>query len=297
MDKPQNNALVARLILPTTAINIDGEKFTTLPPTLAGAMQAARTSGLRTERDEVKEIQSTPYIVSGSQSLSVIVQRKPVGDTAPPPTGVSPAPLPPAPSGDAPPLDSLSDGNDGSDVSALSSFNGPAVTDELSTVSGRLSSGALIEASTTTPGAAPAVPTAPPLPVAATPPGALSARPMPLKTVGRLASIWRQGTATDFSAGTLRNVSVASTGDVRLAASLSKVTETGETYLWALLPDGHGGVMRGRGTTAASTGSTPPAKRPHFQDGPARSDGAGAGSAGQRVCGNSPARRRIQGRS
>jgi len=51
----------------------------------------------------------------------------------------------------------------------------------------------------------------------------------------------------DFAAGTLKNVTVTSAGDVRLSAALAKVAETGETFLWAVLPDGQGGVYAGTG--------------------------------------------------
>ncbi|MDQ2688141.1 MAG: hypothetical protein M3Y28_09775, partial [Armatimonadota bacterium] len=84
VEKPHNDELVARLILPTSAININGEKLTGLPPTLASVMQSSRSSGLKTERDEVKVIAGTPYIVSGSQSLTVTVEKKNVSETFPP---------------------------------------------------------------------------------------------------------------------------------------------------------------------------------------------------------------------
>lgn len=51
----------------------------------------------------------------------------------------------------------------------------------------------------------------------------------------------------DFSAGTLTNVSVTSIGDVRLSAPLARAGETGESYVWSLLPDGQGHVYAGTG--------------------------------------------------
>ena len=92
-EKPRNNELVAHLTLPTTAINIDGEKLTNLPPTLASVMRATRSSGLKTENDEVKVVQTTPYIVSGSESLSITVQKKDETETTKTTTpGATPAP-------------------------------------------------------------------------------------------------------------------------------------------------------------------------------------------------------------
>ena len=235
-ETPRNNELVARLTLPTTAIDIDGEKFTSLPPTLANAMQSARTSGLETERDEVKVTQPTPYIVSGSQSITIVVQKDGTGGSS------SSAASPSVPS--APPLPS---GNDSA------ADDGSSASESVASLSSQLFSipggsqisipGAGVMASTTpaspTPShsaSAPAAPAAPPAPA-----------PTTVKTIGRLASVWRQGTFADFSTGTPHNASVSSEGDVRLAASLSKVADTNETYLWALLPDGHGSVYAGTG--------------------------------------------------
>jgi hypothetical protein len=244
IDKPSNDQIIARLTLPTNAINVNGEKLTSLPPTLASAMLTTHTSGLSIARDEVKEIQTTPYIVSGSQSLSLIVQRKPVGDVvsgAPNAPQNAPTPLPP-PSGDVPPMDPL---NDGDDVSNIASFGTPTA-DRLS-VAPVLPSPETFLRDTNATAPTPVPPPTTAMPVN-TPPPLPQAAPKPaIKTVGRLASIWRQGTAADFSAGTLQNVSVTSTGDVRLAASLTQLGETGESYLWSLLPDGQGHVFAGTG--------------------------------------------------
>ena len=115
-EKPRNNELVARLLLPTSAVTVKGEKLSGLPPTLAAVMQSARTTGLRTERDEVKVTQTVPYIVSGGQTLSITVRRKDLSE-APRPAGASGSGFTPG----VPGSDSVPDARRRPGASALSS--------------------------------------------------------------------------------------------------------------------------------------------------------------------------------
>ena len=256
LEKPRNDDLVTRLVLPTSALNVNGEKLSGLPPTLAGVMVNARTSGLKAERDEVKVVQHTSYIVTGTQSLAIVVQKKSVTEP-----------------GQVPALPDVSGASGSSDSSTSSgASDGPVTTSTDNSNSddqtaARFLSGMAdwLENAPAMPEPAPVVPPAPPLPssstatvkqagtTAAVTPTATAtgdtATPITpaIKTIGRLASVWRQDTASDFSAGTLKNVTVTSAGDVRLSAALSKVAETGETYLWAAQPDGKGNVYAGTG--------------------------------------------------
>ncbi len=234
-DKPQNNQLVTRLLLPTSALSIKGEKLTDLPPNLAAAMQSSRTTGLKTERDEVKVAQTLPYVLSGSQSLSITVRRRdlmeapaPLSSAAPIVT-VSPAP---APASEAPAPSPLSDGgDDGDDAARLLSPAGFIFYHRRPLTLAAASA----KPAETKPAPAPA--DAAPEPV----------KPAVVKPVGRLASVWHQGTQTDFAAGNLTNVAVTSTGDVRLAPSLRKLADTTQNYIWSILPDGHGNLYLGTG--------------------------------------------------
>jgi hypothetical protein len=72
----QNTDLVARLILNTVAPALEGEKLSQLPPNLAMLMRSDRNSGVRLERDELRTVAPTDYVVSGTQQLVVTVQRK-----------------------------------------------------------------------------------------------------------------------------------------------------------------------------------------------------------------------------
>ncbi len=240
-EKPQNNQLVTRLLLPTSALSIKGEKLTDLPPNLAAAMQSSRTTGLKTERDEVKETETLPYVTSGSQSLSITVRRRDLTEAPAPLSPASPSVTtlpPPTSASDAPAPSPLSnsggdDGDDSDDAARLLSPSGFV----------------LYHRRPLTLAATPAKP-ADPKPAAAPPgPDAVPAaiKPAVVKPVGRLASVWHQGTQADFAAGNLTNVAVTSTGDVRLAPSLRKLADTAQNYVWAILPDGHGNLYLGTG--------------------------------------------------
>ncbi len=223
-DRPANNTLVADLTLPTSAIVIHGQKLTDLPPTLAGVIQSTRSTGIQTERDEVKVTQASPYIITGSQSLTITVQKSSPGGT---PAVAAPSA---APTGGAPALSPPTAGIPLDNVPLVTSptaFVTPTDAPPVPPVSG-----------TGTPAPAAPSPAAPPSTPAAT---------TPIKAVGRLPTVWRQDTMTDFASGDLKNVSVSSVGDVRLSAALQKVADTPETYVWAIQPDGHGNVYLATG--------------------------------------------------
>ncbi len=228
-EKPQNNQLVARLTLPTNAVTVRGEKLSGLPPTLSAVMQSPRTTGYRTTRDEVKQTLTVPYLVSGSQTLNITVQRKDLSDTgrSSGPSSVtttttsstsSPASAPSS----ADDSDPMVYQNMAYENLALTTAAPPAASGTTVTTTTTSST-----TSTTTIGT----------PAAGSDSTASTAA---VKPVGRLPAIWRQTTQADFAAGMLTNVAVSSLGDVRLSPSLAKAAETGENYVWAIQPDGHG---------------------------------------------------------
>ena len=284
VEKPHNNDLVARLTLPTSAISIRGEKLSGLPPTLAAVMQSNRSTGLRTERDEVKFTEAVPYIVTGSQSLSITVRKKDLSETPRPPV-VTPSnsaagtPSDPAaaPAESAAPTPLSSGGDDDEESARLLALpvgfirptflfpvgaglapalsapvlsapvlSAPALSAPILSapvLSSKTKDGADKRAGTESAGTERAG--ASPAPTGETPvPAADTAA---VKPVGRLPSIWRQATMSEFAAGTLQNVAVTSLGDVRLSPSLAKVADTPASYIWAIQPDGKGTIYLATG--------------------------------------------------
>ena len=249
VEKPHNDDLVARLLLPTSAISIKGEKLSGLPPTLAAVMQSSRSTGLLTERDEVKVTQAVPYIVSGGQTLNITVRKKDLSE-APRPlsaasggSGTVGSGEPSASAPDAASPSPMSAGGDDTDEIMLSASAQRLLKKE------------------PTPAQAPTLPkregeegsdsTSPDPPASGGPQRSgevgSDSDDTAVKPVGRLPQIWRQGAQSDFAAGTLKNVAVTSLGDVRLSPALQKVADTTENYVWAIQPDGKGNVYLGTG--------------------------------------------------
>lgn len=247
VEREKNNDLVARLLLPTTAITVGGEKLTSLPPTIADVMRSTRSTGLRQERDEVKVVESSQYVLSGLQALTIRVAKKGASDPAvAPPAGAGEAGL--TPSLPPPPSPVSVFGGEGEELIDIPApdQNGfvPGAGQEEAALSGPdpLSVRAPIVGEQDSPaddGRSRPESSATFRDVVSS-----AARTQP---VGRMPSLWQQSTAADFRAGALQGVSVTSLGDVRLAPTLRKIAESNETYFWALAPDGAGGVYAGTG--------------------------------------------------
>ncbi len=256
-EKPRNNELVARLLLPTSAVTIQGEKLSGLPPTLASVMQSTRTTGVKTTRDEVKVTQAVPYIVSGSQTLSIMVRRKSQSESPHPapaaePPSTAAAAAPPASGGDAPTTALSQDGTESGDAAMMllpTEFDALASGAQAPAAARMTSTSVTVSAITVTPSAPTVTPIAPPAAPTATDTAAATdtSTAAAIKPVGRLPSVWRQNTPADFTAGTLKNVAVTSLGDVRLSPSLQKIADTTENYVWAMQPDGKGSVYLATG--------------------------------------------------
>ena len=233
-EKPQNNQIVAHLSLPTYAVTVKGEKLSGLPPTLSSVMQSPRTTGFHSVRDEVKTAQTVPYLVSGSQTLNITVQRKNLTDTSRPAspstvTTTTTTSTSSAPASTSVPLSA----DDGDSMTfqnmALASATAKTPAASASTVTTTTSSATTTTTTSDTSG------------------GGDDTDTPAVKPVGRLPSIWRQSTQVEFAAGLLTNVAVSSLGTVSLSPSLAKLADTAENYVWAIQPDGHGSVYLATG--------------------------------------------------
>ena len=224
-EKPQNNQLVARLTLPTSAVSVRGEKLAGLPPTLSAIMQSPRTTGFHSERDEVKVPQTVPYLVSGSQTLNITVQRKDLSETSHSSASsvtVTTSSTPAATVSTSVPL-SADDSDDLAYENLALVTPAPAKTPASPPVTTSTTTETTNTAGTTS-----------------TTVSSTETSTAAVKPVGRLPSVWRQDTQADFAAGTSTNAAVSSLGNVRLSPALAKVADTTENYIWAIQPDGHG---------------------------------------------------------
>ena len=236
-----------------------------LPPTLAAVMQSNRSTGLRTERDEVKVIQGVPYIVTGGQTLSITIRRKDLSESARPAsssaTGGTSSTASDS-SSDAPGTDGPSPMSSG--LGEEEDAGSPIMFDS------QPKSAPKAAPATTTSTAASGAPDSPPAPnnggVGTGAAGdeadtgtATASSDTTVKPVGRLPQVWRQGAMSDFAAGTLKSVAVTSLGDVRLAPSLQKVADTTEKLYLGDGPGRQGQPVFGDGRC-----------RHHLQDGRSR---------------------------
>ena len=268
LDQPKNNELVASLQLPTSAVSVQGESLSLLPPTMLGVMRSTRTTGLRLARDEVKTNTQVAWVLTGSQTLTLTVARKNTLDNASP----SGAPASDTSSTDtsATSSDSTTTDSTPSDSSSSDSNSSDSSSSARSTMSYQPDDApAVLTAPETAIDAVPVAlaPSKPPAasgPATASTPATDAARPADVtettstsggdvapktkpKPVGRLATVWRQSGAADFTAGTLDDTTITSANDLRLALSLRRRAVSTSAYVWSLTTDAQGGLYAGTG--------------------------------------------------
>lgn len=74
-DRERNDQLAVRILFPSTAVNINGERLSGLPSTLVDVMRSGKSTGFRIERDEARNLADTDYVVSGLQALQLTIQK------------------------------------------------------------------------------------------------------------------------------------------------------------------------------------------------------------------------------
>src|SRR5262249_38138261 len=76
LQRERNDQLVTRIVLPTTTVDVAGEKLSLLPSNLADIMRSSRTTGVRLEREEVKSTKEMENVLAGTQSLAITIERE-----------------------------------------------------------------------------------------------------------------------------------------------------------------------------------------------------------------------------
>lgn len=74
-ERERNDQLAIRILFPSTAVNIGGERLSGLPSTLVDVMRSGKSTGFRIERDEARKLADTSYVVSGLQALSLTIRK------------------------------------------------------------------------------------------------------------------------------------------------------------------------------------------------------------------------------
>jgi hypothetical protein len=242
LERDKNNELVARIILPKPVPSIAGEKLSGLPPSIAEAMKSTKATMIGAERDEIKQVLPTDWVILGSQRLSISVEKVEKREKKAPEKRPPSEEPPSGPSEGEP----ESDGMEGAPSEESEMVIVPAA-DWWDTFSAGEAAAKPIEAEMKAE------------PVSAADSGKVEAKPADEsktkkeaapaeeKPVGRAPTTWKQTTRTEFQAGTLKKVA-ATTGDLlTLSGAIEPFFESTETYVWCLAHDGQGSLYAGTG--------------------------------------------------
>jgi sugar lactone lactonase YvrE len=246
LEREKNTEIVARLLLPGSTVNVDGAKMTDLPQPLDALMRSAKTSSVRLERDEVRVVMPTEWVISDAQAVAVTIQRKDVQE--------SPSGLPPV-GGTGSPVSRDRD----DDFSVIGGQVGNQNDRALAEINSLELKTLQLPGDDTNPPAAKQAPAAQ-QPTGARPgtgktqavttPGVAPGPPAIEPTVVRLPSVWKQGSSADFLRGESQGIAVTSQGELTLTPALTRVKSLEESFVWCLTPDGKGGVYAGTGSAA-----------------------------------------------
>ncbi|GIV15869.1 MAG: hypothetical protein KatS3mg022_1304 [Armatimonadota bacterium] len=232
LERERNNDLVVRLLLPTSTVDIGGERFSQMPPTMGALMRSGKSSALRLERDDLKLVLPTEWVLSGSQMLVLNVQRRDSSETRPAEPRLPPGePLPPesAPPGAPPAVPAVLEGN--LPDRGVQTFAGNAM----------LVQPRQPQARSAQTGAKPAATQQERAPA---PPEVAQKEEKP---VVRTAQVWTQTEQADFAKGFFDRTTTTSEGDVRLSLTLSRAVDTGKPFVWTLAPASDGSLLVGTG--------------------------------------------------
>lgn len=276
LDQPKNNQLVARLELPTYALVVNGTKLSKLPSGMADVIQATRMSSLRTTRDEVKVIETVPYVVAGSQSLTVTIESKipsEPGAAATKSSGTDSSAIGPAQSSSSANADntvfSAGSVDKGQDTGSTPYFviqnsgsnennSTPGLPLPLSPIEApalNAQSGTRSSSGTAVADGAGSIE-----PVASTPAPASGAP----NSVVRSVLLWHQSTQSDFLPGDLQGLSLSNKGGISFAGTLFPIGDTSSNYLWSLTGDGIHGLYAGGGDDGTIYHFTPSGTLPYY---------------------------------
>jgi hypothetical protein len=249
LEREKNNEVVVRLIMRGTAVNVAGEKLAGLPDSIAEIMKSSRNSGVRLEREEVKQVFDAGTIVYGGAQITVNVKRKDLKETKSPAKSIS-----------MPDSSSEERGSDSS-TSAMSDYDyddsvdsyaqpreggGPAaLASAPSNMKPADSLGVTDEDSSDS--EEPAVKDEPDKNVdeekktddsASKSQDKTAAKTEEakknVKTVVRQPKTWAQRTQADFAKGEFSGVAASSENKLELVPTVRKLVETPEQFVWAL---------------------------------------------------------------
>ena len=246
LEREKNNEVVVQLLLRSTAMNVDGEKLSGLPSSIADVMKSSRNSGLKMEREEVKEAFSQDMIIQGSARLTINIKRKDLNEKS------APKSIP----------DSLDSDDSGSSTASLmdsypmleaASTTIPTLSQMADEPPVTLPDESLLDNEEEADDTAPVVDEAKPAVAApAAKSDSSSTKPAEaksdVKTIVRQVKTWSQKTQADFAKGTFSGVSTSSKNKLEISPVLRKLVDTPEQFVWSVAASKNG-VYAGTGNS------------------------------------------------
>lgn len=248
LEREKNNEIVLQLLMRGTAMNIAGEKLAGLPSPIADVMRSSRNSGLKTEREEVKEVYPDDAIIYGTARLMIDVKKKRLKEGKPTAKPDSPSIT----------IDSTSDtssslgGTDSMDLDLMDFDSGGLVARDDDDTTLKIDDldakeSASPDDSTPTTLADSSKKDSESDTISESD-KSTAAPKSNVKTVVRQAQTWTQKLQSDFATGTFAGVSASSENKLELAPTLKLLAETPEQFAWCVA-SAKDGVYAGTGNS------------------------------------------------
>jgi len=255
LEHEKNNEIVLQLQLRNMAVNVAGEKLGGMPNAIADIMKSSRNSGLKLEKEEVKQVYPDDAIIYGSARLMIDVKKKSLdeGKTIMKSSSADSSDSSES-SSSSTSIDSPSPSFDSSDYSGGDAGDMMMAMDAQSGPIDLKSTAPVKEKTVTVEKKAPATPAAADDSSKTNDTSAAPAADQPaapktnVKTVVRQMTTWLQKSQAEFAKGTFAGVSASSENKLELAPTLRKLVETPEQYVWCLA-SAKEGVYAGTGNS------------------------------------------------
>lgn len=244
LEKDKNNDLVAKIVLPKPVPSVGGKKFVGLPPTMIEAMKSTKSTAAGMDKEEVKFVEPTDYIISGTQRLSITVRKQGSAEKKSDAKKSTEISTPPSVEPPSDPGISADEADESEAITSSGSF-GMATADSSSSPIAPVS----IEKPESTSEAVSEAASSEETKSDEKPSASSEAKTSGSsdKPVVRAAISWRQAVKNDFANGKLVNT-IVTTGDlVRLGSSVQTLVDIPETYVWSMASDGKGNSYAGTG--------------------------------------------------
>lgn len=254
--REQNNELNIEIAQTVAGVAVSGREFPNLPTVVVEVLTGANPSGIRMIRSHTRRTESTPWVLSGAQLLTLQVDADEKDKSGPATTfGASGG------AGLGSLLDLFKLGLGGGEAGAgdlSGELSGDGASDDGASIEGAAALSRLFPLAAgrrpfaRDPGSEPAMPSfdelqrilegSGPQQGGGAEGGAVTP---PRKGVGRGPGVWRMTTAKDFQPGKLDGVLVSSRGELALAPKADALLTSPDRFFWAQATDRAGTVYAG----------------------------------------------------